>query len=80
MVAVAEAAYELIRSGGRDLTRQLHLDRGSPALRVASADRRRRAEALRAEAEGELGASIDASRLQPDHLRAGIVLAGRGRG
>ena len=79
-VAVAEAAYELIRSGGRDLTKRLHLDRGFPAPRVASADRRGRAEALRAEAEGELGASIDASRLQPDHLRAGIVLAGHGDG
>ena len=69
--AVAEAVYDHIQAGGRDLTRLLHLGRLGPALEEAAAARREQARTLRAAAEAEESGAIAAG----DDLAAAIVYA-----
>ena len=75
IAAVADACYDHIQAGGRDLTRLLHLGRLGPALEETAGTRREQARSLREAAEAEESGAIAAG----DDLAAAIVYTGADR-
>jgi hypothetical protein len=71
--ALAEEIYEVIQSGGRDLTKHMHLNRTFPALKEAAAERRAQARQLREEGDEALRKKIDVRGLKPAATKAAIL-------
>ena len=69
---LAEAVDDHIQSGGRDLTKLLHLDRPGPAVEEAAAARKSLAQSLRVRAVTDLRDAIDAGAVD-DGLAAAII-------
>jgi hypothetical protein len=69
---VTESIFAYIQAGGRDLTKHLHLKRPSRTLEETSEARRDQVARLRASAEEDLLAKIDAENIDPNFLLAAI--------
>src|SRR5262249_12883590 len=70
---VIERLFDYIQTGGKDVTKELHLNRPSPFLESISKKRKAQFIRMRKERDEELIEKIDPQSIPPEHLCAAII-------